>query len=65
MNDRRAWLTLLAALLCGCVQISWERAAYEGVRQGAKNAASQPGAKAVPDPKLPSHEAYRKVRRAE
>jgi hypothetical protein len=40
MNDRRAWLVLLAALLCGCAQIHWERAVYEGVRQGAKDSAA-------------------------
>jgi len=57
-----AALTLVAALLFGCAQINWERAGYEDLRRRAKEQARQPGAAAVPDPKLPTYERYEEER---
>ncbi|RQP25025.1 hypothetical protein [Piscinibacter terrae] len=69
MSSRTAWLTLAAALLCGCAQINWDRAVYEGMRESARQSANRPGAQATPDPKLPDYDKYeeerRRVRKAE
>ena len=45
----------LVAVLTACANTNWERSFYEGMRQGADNAAQQPGARAVPQttPLLP------------
>ena len=57
------WLTLLAALLCGCAQIHWERAFYDGVRANAAQQARRVGPQAVPQPPLPAHADYEEERR--
>jgi len=62
-NRVYASLTLVAALLCGCAQINWERAGYEDMRRRAKEQARQHGAAAVPDPNLPTYERYEEERK--
>lgn len=62
------WLTL-AAMLCGCAQIHWERAFYDGVRASAAQQAHRSGPQAVPQAPLPAHGDYeqqrQRLRRAE
>ena len=45
---RRALAITLISLLSACAGTNWERSFYEGMRQGADNAAQQPAARAVP-----------------
>ncbi len=62
---------LLAALLAGqgfalltaCSATAWERGLYDGMREGAANAARQPGPRAVPQATtLPDHGHYERER---
>ena len=56
-NEMHRWLICipLIGLLTACASTNWERSFYEGMRQGADNAAQQPGARAVPQttPSMP------------
>lgn len=54
---------LLCLTLTACASTYWERSLYEGMRQGADNAARQPGARAVPQTtRLPDHAQYERER---
>ncbi len=54
---------LLSLSLSACSSTYWERSFYEGARQGADNAARQPGPRAVPQTdRLPSHHQYERER---
>jgi len=62
-HDRLAAVLLLSLTLSACADTYWERSLYEGVRQGADNAARQPGARAVPQTtRLPNHDQYERER---
>ena len=57
-----SWLLLA---LGGCAGTNWERSLYEGVRQGADNAARQPAGRAVPQAApLPRYDDYEREREA-
>ncbi|MBC7954988.1 MAG: hypothetical protein H7Y33_03835, partial [Cytophagales bacterium] len=61
--DHLAAPLLLCLTLTACANTYWERSLYEGMRQGADNAARQPGPRAVPQTtRLPEHEQYERER---
>lgn len=45
---RKLIFIAVTSLLAACAGTNWERSFYEGTRQGADNAAQQPGGRAVP-----------------
>lgn len=61
--DRLAAALLLCLNLTACAGTHWERSFYEGLRQGADNAARQPGGRSVPQTtRLPDHHQYERER---
>ncbi|GAB4559501.1 MAG: hypothetical protein IV105_01425 [Rhizobacter sp.] len=61
--DHLAAASLLCLGLTACAGTHWERSFYEGMRQGADNAARQPGGRAVPQTtRLPDHDQYERER---
>ena len=57
-------LCLLAMLPLSACTAPWDRSLYEGMRQGANNAAQQPAGRAVPQgTPLPDHERYEAERK--
>jgi hypothetical protein len=61
MTPRALAAMPLCLALTACA--SWDRSMYEGMRQGANNAARQPEGRAVPQTTpLPDHDAYQRER---